>query len=129
MIDGGVRDTVNLQCRKLKSGARSPLALRAAEHDAFVSENCTGDPLPQHLIAADGLTTAAAIKTNQTVYQPAYRWDTLMVFPQAGVYCVIDDAAPASASVGQTAPSRQLLGLVNVALPDGAGGTSQGHRH
>jgi len=115
VIHGGVRDTVNLEFRKLKSGARSPLALRAADKGAFVGENCTGDPLPQHLIAADGLTAAAAIKTSQTVYQPAYRWDTLMVFPQAGTYCVIDADAPASASVGQTAPSRQLLGLVNVA--------------
>ncbi len=37
-----------------------------------------------------------------------------MVFPQAGVYCVIDAPAPASASVNQTAPSRQLLGFVHV---------------
>jgi FtsP/CotA-like multicopper oxidase with cupredoxin domain len=115
VIHGGVRDTINLEFRKLKAGAGSPQALRASEHDAFVADNCTGDPLPQHLVAADGLTTAAAIKTIQTVYQPAYRWDTLMVFPQDGLYCVIDAAAPASASVGQTAPSRQLLGLVAVA--------------
>ncbi len=114
VIHGGVRDTINLEFRKLKAGARSPQALRASEHDAFVADSCTGDPLPQHLIAADGLTTAAAIETTQTVYQPAYRWDTLMVFPQDGLYCVIDAAAPASASVGQTAPSRQLLGLVAV---------------
>jgi len=114
-IHGGVRDTINLQFRKLKAGARDPKALRAKEHDAFVGENCTGDALPQHLIAADGLTTAAAIKTTETVYQPAYRWDTLMVFPQAGAYCVIDAAAPAAANVNRAVPSRQLLGLVHVA--------------
>ena len=68
VIHGGVRDTVNLEFRKLKTGSRSLLALRAAEHDAFVGENCTGDALPQHLIAADGLTTAAAIRTDQTVF-------------------------------------------------------------
>jgi FtsP/CotA-like multicopper oxidase with cupredoxin domain len=99
----------------LRFRGRSPLALRAAEHDAFVGEQCAGAPLPQHVIAADGLTTSAALKLDQTVYQPGYRWDTLMVFPEAGVYCVIDAAAPASGSVGQTAPSRQLLGLVTVA--------------
>jgi L-ascorbate oxidase len=115
VIHGGVRDTINLQFRMLKSGARSALALRAAEQDAFVVENCTGDPLPQHLIAADGLSTAAAIKTLETVYQPAYRWDTLMVFPQAGTYCVIDAPTTSSQSVGLTPPSNQLLGWVNVA--------------
>ena len=115
VIHGGVRDTINLEFRKLKAGSRSPQGLRASEHDAFINESCTGDPLSQHLIAADGLTTGAVIKTTQTVYQPAYRWDTLMVFPQAGIYCVIDTAAPASANVDQAAPSRQLLGLVNVA--------------
>ncbi len=115
VIHGGVRDTVNLQFRKLKTGARGPLMLRPADRDKFVGDNCTGAPLAQHLIAADGLTTAAAIKTTQTIYQPAYRWDALMVFPEPGIYCVIDAAAPASASVGQHAPSRQLLGLVTVA--------------
>lgn len=114
IIHGGVRDTINLEFRKLKAGSRSPQGLRASEHDAFINESCTGDPLPQHLIAADGLTTDAVIKTVQTVYQPAYRWDTLMVFPQAGIYCVIDAAAPAASNVDQAVPSRQLLGLVNV---------------
>ncbi|SFN24343.1 Multicopper oxidase with three cupredoxin domains (includes cell division protein FtsP and spore coat protein CotA) [Nitrosospira briensis] len=114
VIHGGVRDTVNLRFRKLKEGSRSSARLTAAQHDAYVKENCTGPALPQYLIAADGLTTKAVIKTDVTVYQPAYRWDTLMVFPQSGVYCVVDDAAPASASVEQTAPSRQLLGFVRV---------------
>jgi FtsP/CotA-like multicopper oxidase with cupredoxin domain len=113
-IHGGVRDTINLQFRKLREDARIPARLAAAGNDAYVGDNCTGPALPQHLIAADGLTTKAVIRTDTTVYQPAYRWDTLMVFPQAGVYCVIDAAAPASASVGQTAPSRQLLGFVRV---------------
>jgi L-ascorbate oxidase len=114
VIHGGVRDTVNLQFRKLNANVRLPKLLRAADRDAFVGASCTGAPLPQHLIAADGLTTAAVIKTDQTVYQPAYRWDTLMVFPEPGIYCVIDAAMPAAASVGQLAPSRQLLGLVTV---------------
>lgn len=116
IIHGGVRDTINLEFRKLKAGSRSPQDLRASEHDAFINESCTGESLPQHLIAADGLTTGAVIKTIQTVRQPAYRWDTLMVFPRAGIYCVIDTAAPAAANVNHTVPSRQLLGLVSVVV-------------
>lgn len=119
-IHGGVRDTINLEFRKLRAGARSAQGLRASEHDAYIAENCTGAPLAQHLIAADGLTTAAAMRSTQTVYQPAYRWDTLMVFPEAGDYCVIDTASPASASVNQAAPSRQLLGTVNKVAPGNA---------
>lgn len=114
IIHGGVRDTINLQFRKLRAGAATPVSLKAEQQDAFIGTNCTAEPLPQHLIAADGLTTAAALKTQESVFQPAYRWDALMVFPEAGVYCVIDAAAPASASVGEAAPSRRLLGLVNV---------------
>ena len=114
VIHGGVRDTINLEFRKLMDNSPSPQSLSAVDQDTFVGENCTGAPLSQHLIAADGLTTGNVIKTTQTVFQPAYRWDVLMVFPQPGVYCVVDAAAPASASVDQTTPSRQLLGLVKV---------------
>ena len=114
VIHGGVRDTINLQFRKLKEGGSSPAGLRPAQLDAYVDENCTGPAVPQHLIAADGLTTKSMIKTDMAVFQPAYRWDMLMVFPQSGIYCVVDAAAPASASVNNNPPSRQLLGFVNV---------------
>lgn len=115
VIHGGVRDSINLQFRKLRAGARSLDGLRAADNTAFITDNCTGEPLPQHLVAADGLTLAGAMKTTETVFQPAYRWDALMVFPQAGRYCVIDADAPPSANVDRAAPSRQLLGVVEVA--------------
>ncbi len=35
------------------------MAMSAAEQDAFVQQACSGEPLPQHLIADDGLTLAA----------------------------------------------------------------------
>jgi L-ascorbate oxidase len=111
VIHGGVRDTISLQFRKRKSGGPSLPALgTAAEHDAFVLKECTGAPLSQHLIAADGLTTSAAIERKEmVVYQPAYRWDTLMVFPEPGEYCMINVINNAKA-----APSRRLLGFVKV---------------
>lgn len=111
VIHGGVRDTISLQFRKRKSGGHSLPALgTAAEHDALILKECTGEPLSQHLIAADGLTTSAAIERKQMiVYQPAYRWDTLMVFPEPGEYCMINVINNA-----KTAPSSRLLGLVNV---------------
>jgi FtsP/CotA-like multicopper oxidase with cupredoxin domain len=114
VIHGGVHETINLEFRKLANAAPSPAGLSAADQDAFVGASCTGEPLPQHRVAADGLTTGAAIKATQTTFQPGYRWDLLMVFPEAGNYCVIDAAAPPAASLDEAAPSRQLLGMVKV---------------
>ena len=113
MIHAGVRDTINLQFRALTTDAARVAGLTASENDRFIGENCGGAPLPQRLMAADGLTLGAIQTTDQTVFQPGYRWDVLMVFPKPGTYCVIDAAAPAP-GVGQTAPSRQLLGFVTV---------------
>lgn len=115
VIHGGVRDTVNLQIRKLAANAPSPQNLRAADQDAFIKSNCTGDTVPLYAVAADGLTTASATRTPQVVLQPGYRWDLLVTFREPGAYCVIDADAPAAASVDRAPPSRQLLGVVNVA--------------
>ena len=114
MIHGGVRDTIAFQLRKLAPAAAEPLRLTAATAPAYVAANCTGDPLPLHLVAADGLTTAAATKADQAVFQPGYRWDALVVFPEAGDYCVIDDLAGSSASVNQNVRGVQVLGFVHV---------------
>jgi L-ascorbate oxidase len=115
VIHGGIRDTINLEFRKRVPNAKSAQGLKSSEQEAYIDESCTGEALPQHQIAADGLTLAAALKMASTIYQPAYRWDTLMVFPSAGTYCVIDTNAPVGATVDQAPPSRQLLGTVEVA--------------
>lgn len=113
IIHGGVRDTISLQFRRLTPAAPGVAGLKAADADGYVGRHCTGSPLTQHLIAADGLTLNAALKTDIAVFQPGYRWDALMVFPAPGTYCVINAAGPVP-GVGQTAPSRQLLGFVTV---------------
>lgn len=113
MIHAGVRDTINLEFRKLAADVQLPAD--AAQHEAFIERNCTGAPVPQHIIATDGLTTANIRKTDNIIFQPGYRWDTLMLFPEPGQYCVIDAAAPAAANVDQTPSSRRLLGMVKVA--------------
>ena len=114
VIHGGVRDTIALQFMKLKPGAASPDGLGQGEQAKFIADNCTGKALPQHLIAADGLTAAAAIKTDETVFQPGYRWDALMVFPEPGLYCVINGTVPPAGRVGQSTASPRLMGMVRV---------------
>jgi FtsP/CotA-like multicopper oxidase with cupredoxin domain len=113
IVHGGVRDTISLQFLKLKSGAPSVGNLKSRDTEVYVRENCVGEPIPQFLIAADGLTMSGVKKSEVTVFQPGYRWDSIIMFPSAGRYCVINGEAPAS-NVSQSTPSRQLLGFVNV---------------
>ncbi|TBV04747.1 multicopper oxidase family protein, partial [Stutzerimonas kirkiae] len=121
VIHGGVRDTISLQFRKLQSN-ELPATLDLATQRSLLQQQCAGKPLPQHRVAADGLTLAEVQTSEQTVYQPGYRWDTLMVFPEPGIYCVIDAATPAAASVDRNGLSPALLGFVQVAQ----GGSVQG---
>ena len=114
MIHGGVRDTIALQLRKRAAGAAEPVGLRAATAQAYVDANCTGAPLPFHLVAADGLTMAAATKAEVAVFQPGYRWDALVVFTEDGDYCILNEVSTAAASVNQNFWPTQLLGSVHV---------------
>ena len=114
MIHGGVRDTITLQLRKRAPQAPPPGRLRAADAKAYVDTNCTGAPLPYHLVAADGITKAAATRADVAVFQPGYRWDALVVFPEDGDYCIIDAGSNPSASINQTLRPTQLLGTVRV---------------
>jgi L-ascorbate oxidase len=115
LVHAGVRNTINLQLRAVRAGAAGIDGLAGTALDGWVTQNCTGPLLPQFEVAADGLTHGQAIEKSEIVLQPGYRSDALVVFPQAGQYCVIDGAAPASASITNAAEDRQLLGLVNVA--------------
>lgn len=121
MIHGGVRDTIALQFRKRLAAAPEPVGLRAAAAQAYVDTNCTGAPVPYHLAAADGLTMAAVTPATTAVFQPGYRWDALVIFPEPGDYCIINAVAPGNASVNQNIQPTQLLGTVRV-----GGGTPVG---
>jgi len=115
LIHAGVRDTISLEFRRMQKDAPAFDRLKASESAGFIDKHCTGDALPYHLIAADGLTMAAAQQTTQTTLQPGYRNDALVVFPEPGKYCVINASVPAAASISRTSPSPRLLGVVKVA--------------
>jgi FtsP/CotA-like multicopper oxidase with cupredoxin domain len=120
-VHAGVRDTVKVQLRKMKTGAAALAALAPADQDSWIAQNCPGAPLSQFAIASDGLTRGAITERDETVLQPGYREDLLVLFPEAGSYCVIDDAAPANASVNGQVKSRKLLGQVNVGVGEPVG--------
>jgi len=115
LVHGGVRDTIALQFFKLKAQAPSIDRLTAFAADSFIGDNCIGDPIPYQLIASDGLTMATAQQVTIDTLQPGYRSDALVVFPEAGSYCVVNAAIAAPASVSRTAVPRRLLGTVTVA--------------
>jgi L-ascorbate oxidase len=115
LIHAGIRDTISLQFYKKRPNA---LALGPATADAtakFISDNCIGDPLPYQVIASDGLTMAAARQQTVDVLQPGYRSDALVVFPEAGSYCVVNAQVSASSSVTRSAVTPRLIGYVDVA--------------
>jgi FtsP/CotA-like multicopper oxidase with cupredoxin domain len=115
LIHGGVRDTITFGFRKRKPNAPVVTALAARDGARFVEENCTGELLPYQQIAADGLTMGKANAVPTSTLQPGYRYDALVVFPEAGDYCVVNESAPAGGSVSREPTSRQLLGMVEVA--------------
>ncbi len=118
MIHAGVRDTISLQFFKvrngrLKTGART--LVRAGTDAAFIKQTCGTTPMPYTLVAADGLTMSSAQQTTLATFQPGYRFDALVVFPDAGKYCVIDANAPEAGAVNGLNIGPRLLGLVDVA--------------
>ncbi len=92
----------------------SKLNLTPMGEKKLLSESCTGPIVSQHIIAADGLTLKQVMDKTVTVFQPGYRYDALIQFPQEGRYCLIDEAASASANVDRTLSQKHLLGIVQV---------------
>ena len=115
MIHAGVHDTISLVLVKMKPKAQLAATMSEAASEKFVEKNCTGARLPYELIAADGLTMGAAQQTSLATFQPGYRFDALVVFPEPGQYCMIDASSPGAGSVNGETPDPQLLGVVTVA--------------
>jgi L-ascorbate oxidase len=117
VVHAGVRDTVNLQFKKMRSDAEAYARIAAAtpQEQDWISRNCPGGTLlPQFAIASDGLTRGRLAERTTTTLQPGYREDVLMVFPEAGSYCVLDGAAAAVSTVNNQVKSRRYLGRVVV---------------
>ena len=114
LVHAGVRDTIKLQFRKMRPGAQPFRLLATAAQSQWIAQNCPGEPLVQFAFASDGLTRAQIVQRAESVLQPGYREDLLIVFPEAGDYCVIDDQAPPSTTVNNQAKSRKFLGQVAV---------------
>jgi FtsP/CotA-like multicopper oxidase with cupredoxin domain len=118
MIHAGVRDTISLQFFKVRDGKLKPgtkTLLKAGATADFIKDTCSTTPIPYMLVAADGLTMSAGQMTELATFQPGYRFDALVAFPEAGRYCVIDSSAPKSGAVNGLQVGPQLMAVVDVA--------------
>lgn len=123
IIHAGVRDSVNLSFQKLVSASGETPSLPATRdakvQSDFVDEVCQFEQLAQFSIATDGLTRPDIRKQTQSILHPGYREDVVMVFPEPGIYCVVDGDAPGNETVSTESKSRKLLGFVRVAPAGG----------
>jgi L-ascorbate oxidase len=113
MIHAGIRDTISLQFYHMKPHAKLE-GLAASDDDAFIAGNCTGEAIPYHIMAQDGLTTGTAQRTTLATLQPGYRVDALVMFPSSGDYCVVDASSPLGSNISRVVEPRRLLGKVTV---------------
>jgi FtsP/CotA-like multicopper oxidase with cupredoxin domain len=134
----GIHDTINLQIvRARPAGARNAIALAALsgnrlQQKADVEAACVANQrtiVPQFEIASDGLTRVRMRRIQASrqggvlesnYLQPGYRSDILVVFPEEGDYCLLDQAAPPAERFhngnggGQGPSTPQLLAYVHV---------------
>jgi len=115
MIHAGVRDTISLRFVKARPNITPITPVAGQGVNQLIANTCTGPTLPYTLVAADGLTLAAAHKVPVAVFQPGYRFDALMAFPEPGLYCVLDQETPAQGTVGGAKVPTALMGFVQVA--------------
>jgi FtsP/CotA-like multicopper oxidase with cupredoxin domain len=136
-VHGGIHDTINVQIVRASGPANnsnlirnSALAGDRPEQRANVETLCAASAstlIPQFEIADDGLTRrhiekiAAGVNAGSNYLQPGYRSDILVVFPEDGDYCLLNQAAPPSQRVdpgkggGGAGPSiPQLLAYIHV---------------
>ncbi len=119
LINAGVHETIKLSFRKAIGGSADMLsasffaAASLAEKSEFIDANCSGPQATQLSLAMDGLTRSRIVEQKQGTLQPGYREDLLMVFPENGIYCIIDEAASKGTVNGNDNPQK-ILGFVKV---------------
>ncbi|TWB20476.1 FtsP/CotA-like multicopper oxidase with cupredoxin domain [Nitrospirillum amazonense] len=114
LIHAGIRETINVEFHKMVDTTAATARPTKDSMGNFIDTVCTGPAVPYQVVAADGLTMGNTLTNTNTVLQPGYRYDVLVVFPQAGNYCVTQKAQTASNTVSRSDTLRSLLGVVTV---------------
>jgi FtsP/CotA-like multicopper oxidase with cupredoxin domain len=124
LIHAGIRDTIKLAI--VKASQPRPKGVEFAtieQRRQWTADYCDGKVITQWEFATDGLTRAQIsplatvdFRSQKLVIpnnlQPGYRSDVLIVFPEPGDYCVLDEQASPYDTVNQLPKGRKLLATV-----------------
>lgn len=117
-VHAGVRDTINLALVKARPGTDLPPLTMGPAQTYWMQEHCGGAKAVPNVVqwqfAMDGQTMDKIQPARMTTFQPGYRTEFLTVFPDEGVYCVVDRGANSDSTVNAHQKSDQLLGFVVV---------------
>lgn len=129
LIHGGVRDTIALRITRARPQSASGMlalakGIAAQNEQTWTAANClVKQTVPQFEFATDGLTRREIAQKQINILQPGYRSDILTVFPEKGVYCVLDDSFAPKGNINsevldgtdaELPKDRRLLALVVV---------------
>lgn len=142
LVHGGNRDTINLKIVRANlaalggadssapsaqdvdaatDAASAVLANRRSRSESVTTLDrlCSGEVVKQVEIAVDGLTRSAMAEKDVNTLNPGYRSDVLVAFPSPGLYCMLDEAANAAATINfrpqaGNVKDRRLLSFVRV---------------
>ncbi len=142
MVHGGNRDTINVKIVRANLAAlgqadspsvtQAQVDKAAGSFTALLGRNksalgqtttldavCGGETVKQLEFAEDGLTMQSMIEKDVNTLNPGYRSDVLVAFPSPGLYCILDEAGQAAATISFRPKSgavkdRRLLGIARV---------------
>ncbi|VXB33219.1 L-ascorbate oxidase [Burkholderia sp. 8Y] len=142
MVHGGNRDTINVkivranlsalgladsqslstaQVNTATNAAASALANDKTKTSQTVTLDslCSGETVKQLEFAEDGITMQTMVEKDVNSMNPGYRSDVLVAFPSPGLYCILDEAASASATINfrqgaSKVKDRRLLSFARV---------------
>lgn len=95
LINAGTGEFMHMRLYRLDSAAPPLRTVRAEDQIAWRERYCTGAPLPMWQLAMDGLTRSAIRKVDEAILFPGERMDVIVRFPQAGLYCLVNDRSRA----------------------------------
>jgi L-ascorbate oxidase len=105
LIHAGTRERVRMQVRRLAAEAPELRDVPAAAQEDWIARYCSGPALTLWHVAMDGLTRSSIRPADEAVLFSGDRLDVLVQFPDAGRYCLTQDATRDAAD---TQPPRVL---------------------
>lgn len=92
LIHGGTRERIRMRLYRLDEGAADLRKVKGADQTEWMRSHCRGPALPMWQIALDGLTRSGILRVEEAVLFPGERMDVLVRLPEAGRYCLVQDA-------------------------------------